>query len=455
MATSKRPFLIPVENEIRSLEAKLLLACVAAERGFPAIIGSRPQLHLKIAHLPRGIYLAKNVAPSSEQMFSILRKLGHEIVVWIEDALLHPPAAHFLETRVSERAFSQVSRVFAWGEENVELFRQCVAGHEAPVHVTGNPRGDMLRPDVRPYFEAEVELIRERFGSPILINTNFSKPNPYASTPKPKNLVAKSRKSSPASEYLAGLTAHRGLLFSHFQQLVPVLAKSFPSEVIVVRPHPVENPEPWSAIGAQHENVHVVLTGNAIPWLMACQALIHNASTTGVEAFILGVPALSYHPVRSEHFEFELADALGHRVFDVDELCEALRRILGGRLAACDTVEQWRRVDWHLASLRGRLASDRIVDVLEEDENARDGDTRPPPWQALRGWAHAQFRGASKTAGSWLLGSQAQADYERHRFPDLSAGELQSRIARFRRVLGRFDGLGVRQLSEGIFEIGA
>jgi surface carbohydrate biosynthesis protein len=113
MATSKRPFLILVENEIRSLEAKLLLACVAADRGFPTIIGSRPQLQLRIAHLPRGSYLAKNVAPSSEQMFSILRKLGHEIVVWIEDALLHPPPAHFFETRVSERASSQVSHAFA------------------------------------------------------------------------------------------------------------------------------------------------------------------------------------------------------------------------------------------------------------------------------------------------------------------------------------------------------
>ena len=39
--TIKKPLLlIPVENQIRELDPKLLLACVAAERGFSSVIGS-------------------------------------------------------------------------------------------------------------------------------------------------------------------------------------------------------------------------------------------------------------------------------------------------------------------------------------------------------------------------------------------------------------------------------
>ena len=37
--------ILPVENQTRELDAKLLLACAAAERGFPVIIGSRALIH--------------------------------------------------------------------------------------------------------------------------------------------------------------------------------------------------------------------------------------------------------------------------------------------------------------------------------------------------------------------------------------------------------------------------
>ena len=45
--------IVPVENQSRELDAKLLLSCVAAERGFPVVLGSRFFIHLAAASLPR------------------------------------------------------------------------------------------------------------------------------------------------------------------------------------------------------------------------------------------------------------------------------------------------------------------------------------------------------------------------------------------------------------------
>ena len=39
MMSKKPALLVPVENQVRELDAKLLLACVAARRGLPSIIG--------------------------------------------------------------------------------------------------------------------------------------------------------------------------------------------------------------------------------------------------------------------------------------------------------------------------------------------------------------------------------------------------------------------------------
>ena len=69
--------IIPVENQVRELDAKLFLASVAVERGFPVILGSRAFVHYRVASIPRGVYLAKSMRKLSNRMFSILRRLGH------------------------------------------------------------------------------------------------------------------------------------------------------------------------------------------------------------------------------------------------------------------------------------------------------------------------------------------------------------------------------------------
>jgi hypothetical protein len=56
-----RPHLIiPSELQVREFDSKLLLACLAAERGYPSVVGSRVEIHNRITGLPRGIYLAKD-----------------------------------------------------------------------------------------------------------------------------------------------------------------------------------------------------------------------------------------------------------------------------------------------------------------------------------------------------------------------------------------------------------
>ena len=112
MERSKSPLIIPVEEQVRELNAKLLLACAAAERGFPVILGSRAHLHRRAASLPRGIYLAKSMRSVSIRMFRILRHLGHEIVAWEEEGLVPYPPDYYYRRRMSAAALRE-----AWHAE--------------------------------------------------------------------------------------------------------------------------------------------------------------------------------------------------------------------------------------------------------------------------------------------------------------------------------------------------
>ena len=93
--------IIPVETQVRELDAKLLLACCAVERGWRVIIGSRAYVHFAMADMPRGVYLAKSMRGMSNLMFRLIRDLGHDIVAWEEEALVHPPAEMFYSVRLS------------------------------------------------------------------------------------------------------------------------------------------------------------------------------------------------------------------------------------------------------------------------------------------------------------------------------------------------------------------
>ena len=92
MKPGKATLLMPVENQVRELDSKLLLACIAARRGFSSVIGPRREMHIQITAFPMSIYLAKSMPVHRNIIFKIMRKLGHEIVAWDEEALVHPQA---------------------------------------------------------------------------------------------------------------------------------------------------------------------------------------------------------------------------------------------------------------------------------------------------------------------------------------------------------------------------
>jgi hypothetical protein len=63
MKSEKMLLLIPVENQVRELDPKLMLACIAAEHGFSSVIGSRREMEFNIDAFPKSIYLSKSMTP--------------------------------------------------------------------------------------------------------------------------------------------------------------------------------------------------------------------------------------------------------------------------------------------------------------------------------------------------------------------------------------------------------
>ncbi len=170
-------------------------------------------------------------------------------------------------------------------------------------------------------------------------------------------------------EFAEGLRAHKQALFDAFQKLIPALAEAFPDWTIVVRPHPTENQEAYRRIAAKCKRVQVTNDGSVVPWLLAAKVLVHNGCTTGVEAYVMRVPAVAYHPSVNEYYDngfYRLPNLLSYRCFNFEELRVTLEKILAGECGAADGDERQLNIDRYLAAQEGKLACERIVDVLEE-----------------------------------------------------------------------------------------
>jgi surface carbohydrate biosynthesis protein len=465
MTFEKAPLLIPVENQVRELDPKLLLACIAARRGFSAVIGSHREIDFRIASFPRSLYLCKSFTVRNLKMFRIMHKLGHEIVSWDEEALVHLPPEMYYSRRLSPLTMKYISHLFAWGEDNAKLWRQYPefpAG--LPIHITGNPRSDMMRPEMCVFYENEVKKLRNAYGDFILINTNFNHVNAFFST---QNLFqpVKNQEEEPkfgkagrgmSREYAEGLRDHKKAIFEAFQSLIPDLEQTFPHYTIVVRPHPTESQEVYNRIAAQCERVRVTNEGNVVPWLMATKALIHNGCTTGVEAYVMGVPAISYRETVNSYYDYgfyRLPNLLSHQCFEFDELRITLEKIIAGELGAADGEERKELADHYLAAQDGQLACERIINVLEEIVENRSELPKPSLLQRFGGWCTANGRHLKKRAKAYVPGTHAPPEFHRHRYPGVSLEELSTRIRRFQQLLNDERELSLEELFPHIFRI--
>ena len=465
MTNAKALLLIPVENQVRELDPKLLLACVAAERGFSSVIGSRREMEFNIDAFPQSIYLSKSMTIRSLLFFRVAKKFGHEIITWDEEALVHLPPETYFSRRLNPRAMRYVSHLFAWGQDNMELWHQYPdLPDNLPIHVTGNPRSDMLRLELQPFYEDEVEKIRTKYGDFILINTNFNHVNAYGpdmnlfkSVKRPGQNPAFGRAARGMSRrYAEGLRDHKQAVFEHFKQLIPKLGKAFPNYNIVVRPHPTENHDAYKKIASQCERVFVTNEGNVVPWLIATKTVIHNGCTTGVEAFVMKVPAISYRASVNEDYDYGfylLPNKISHQCFDFEELKNLLQKILAGQIGAADGNERHALIKQYLAGQEGSLVCERMVDVLETISQKFSPAAAETLTNKLERWLLTQGLHLAKKVKSSLPGSHNRPEFQRHRYPGISTEALQAKLLKFQKLLGYNRELKIEQKSNVMFQI--
>lgn len=454
-----RPYLIlPVENQVRELDAKILLACVAAQRGYSCIIGWRGLIDARVGRFPPSVYLAKSMSRENTKMFRINQKLGHTVIAWDEEAVVHYPAQIYYARRIGTEALKLIDVFIAWGDDNRDLLQAHPNFDTEDIRVLGNPRADLLRRDMCSYFDQDATAITREHGDFILVNTNFGSVNGYADR---LNLVRSGgRKSSEQAlgrgasgmppDYARGLFDYRQQVMQGFEELIPKVAQAFPNTRVILRPHPAENHAFWQNKFADISNVHIIADGNVIPWLLAARCLVHNGCTTAVEGSLLGTPIISFVPIDDPRYEFELPNKLGGRAASIDAVIDYINAAYNEPQSRCTPPEAHALLSRYIRPMDETLAAQKIVDVIsEQTQLAKPSATS----NRLVGIARAEFRSVTKRIQTLAGIARYSRGFVRQRFPEISLSKMQDKTDRLTALIKGTHPLVVSAREPDLFEI--
>ena len=448
---------IPIETKVREFQAKLLLGCHAADAGFHVIIGEQVELLRRMKYMPPGVYMEKSAVSTKVKSMRMLRRLGNRVVAWCEEGLVILDPEAYARDRISMEILSEIDLFFAWGHNQADAITGKMPDAREKVVLSGNPRFDLHRDPYRACFSPQEEKIRSAYSPFFLINTNFGKYNSYFGSDYviDKLLDGHNRILNEGHRaFLEGWRDHCEKIFRSFIEAVKQLSSEFPSQRIIVRPHPSENHDVWKDVTQGLPNVKVVHEGNVIPWIMASEALIHNGCTTGVEGYLLGKPVVSYRPYTSEDYEPELPILVSINVFSEKELHGTLHRILEEGDRSMDPIRYDEGVQGRLgkyfATLNGTYASENIVQSLVRlaDRIDFNGTARGSSFfDRAYGRSRDLLIDLKSMLAGVIKGRSSYAAYRLQKFEGLNIEEFQEGIRLFREITDRFEGVRVQKMS--------
>ncbi|GEL78489.1 surface carbohydrate biosynthesis protein [Tenuibacillus multivorans] len=306
---------LPVEVKVRELDAKLLLAYHAVKSGFRVVLGEHVAVEQAAWQLPKGIFFSKGY-PNDFRNRIVQKQSRHATVELDDEGFIMYDQQRYLIDRTDYAQFQRLNQIYCWGNFQYQLISKRYPKLIPKLHTTGNPRFDLLSPKYRILYRNQANKIQSQLGDFVLFNTRFSEYNHF------------SGKKESESDSVHGYMKQ---LYRHFIKLMKHLSEANPHLHFVIRPHPTESFRSYQYEFATNANVSVVPHGNVIAWIMASKVLIHNGCTTGIEAFLLDHPVISYVPISHPKYDVDLPNDVSRSLTTMKEVDDYIKKIDSGK----------------------------------------------------------------------------------------------------------------------------
>jgi len=431
---------MPMEIAARELDSRLLIALFAVQHGLEVIAGQKWLLQKNARWMPKGLWIFKTLTPGDAKNMRRIAKLGHRIAA-IDEEMPGIGDGNQRLRWVDKRSVESAEAIFCLGEKHVASMMREYSEHAEKLIITGNPRWDFLRPELRKIYAEDADRLKNKLGRILLINTNIGGLNSAKKSYEAniKGLVRDGRIDLRREEDRTFVNAGRAWEEANLAAIAPLarrLVEEFPDHTIVLRPHPTEKIETYEKLLRGEKRVKILREGPAAVWLLASELLIHTSCTTATEAFALDQPSICFQTSPSLMHNYFLSGDLSEIANSEDAVVNKAKEILGGAVDKDAKIKQSLVFNNFFAAQSGPLAAERIAHYAASALSARHVEGSPT-------WKPGLF-----FRRKWF-----PSKFQKRIFPLLSEEDLRSRLLILCSMIDGIPIPNVRKVGDGQFHI--
>src|SRR3954467_1640279 len=174
---------LPIEITVRELDAKLLLAIEAVSRGCEVVLGQKWLIEANVPYMPPGLIMSKTLTKRDGLTSKLAKQHGY-VTAAIDEEMPGLVASREKLRWVDPDTVAATDLLMCVGEDHRAAMIERFPETASRCRVVGNPRWDLLRPEIRNYYRPLAEALRRQHGRFILVNTNSGIVNSVKGSPE-------------------------------------------------------------------------------------------------------------------------------------------------------------------------------------------------------------------------------------------------------------------------------
>lgn len=433
---------LSVELKARDMDSRLLIAAEAIKRDMQVVFGQQWVINKNYHSMPKGAVLFKTVNEIQASLMEDAARAGHIVAASDEEALACACNACF-ESGMGPTAAKTFDIFFAQSPQHASAVTRLYPKIKERVRVTGNPRIDLLKAQGRKVYQAQADQIRTQMGKYVLFNTNFGWINSiWNAREDAKQIAVRSGHlvlDDPESvaAYEAELEWERSNM-AEMENVIAWMEQGLPFFKAVIRPHPAEDSSYWKTKYGDKDHVIVAEGTPHIPWTLGAEALVHTTCSTGMEAALMGVPALSITPTPNEKLHsYLLTNSVNPTCPSSEEACAALSSFFENGTGPLSSMSSYTPVlDEHFPEIEGAQSASIISDEIVASLTAHGAQINP------------LYRWDLNPGIPWVAVDRRQEWKDKF---SLEAEELVTRLQAMSRVAGLEKAVNAQKLDDSLF----
>lgn len=392
---------ISVELKARDMDSRLLMAAEAIKRGLHVVYGQQWVMNKNLFSMPEGAVLFKTVNEIQASLMIDAANAGH-IVAAGDEEVMACACDDCFESGMGPTASKVLDVFFAQGPQHAATVTKQYPALKDRVRVTGNPRIDLLSERGQHAYQRETHNIRQQVGRYILFNTNFGWINSiWNAREDTKQIAIRSghlnlEDPESVAAYEAELDWERSNMAA-LEQVLDWMPSGLPDIKAVIRPHPAEDASYWKEKYQNQPNVLVAEGTPPIPWTLASEVLVHTSCSTGMEAALMGVPAISLAPKpHAALHSYLLTNSVNPTTASWQEATEMLAKLVNEKNGPLAKSSEYLAVlKQYFPNMEQFNSAASIADHVLELVKSRGGQITPDYYWDLRpghGWVPVDRR---------------------------------------------------------------